>query len=145
MDPFRTPVDPGQWFAGRRPAPRAYRDAHEPALFRPPMELDHQLNPGATVQGGETFRDLHASSLRARVRKSCSLLHRLIRGQRIQWCDKMTTRRRARAQWTTGFMDAIQLLGVVMIVPVAILLVGAPVALAIALAVWVARTVMGTS
>jgi hypothetical protein len=57
----------------------------------------------------------------------------------------MTTRRRARAQWTTGFGDAIQLLGVVMIIPIAILLVGAPVALAIALVLWVARTVMGTS
>jgi hypothetical protein len=57
----------------------------------------------------------------------------------------MTTRRRARAQWTTGFMDAIQLFGVVMIVPIAILLVGAPVALAIALVLWIARTVMGTS
>jgi hypothetical protein len=56
----------------------------------------------------------------------------------------MTTTRR-RGQWTTGFMDAIQLLGVVTIVPIAILLVGAPVALAIALVLWVARTVMGTS
>ena len=42
-------------------------------------------------------------------------------------------------------MDAIQLLGVVLSVPVAILLVGAPVALAIALLLWLARSVLGTS
>jgi hypothetical protein len=42
-------------------------------------------------------------------------------------------------------MDAIQLLGLAMSVPVAVLLVGAPVALAIALLLWVARMVMGTS
>ena len=42
-------------------------------------------------------------------------------------------------------MDAIQLLGLAMSVPLAILLVGAPVALAIALVLWIARMVMGTA
>lgn len=42
-------------------------------------------------------------------------------------------------------MDAIQLLGLALSVPVAILLVGAPVALAIALVVWLARMLMGSS
>ena len=42
-------------------------------------------------------------------------------------------------------MDAIQLLGVVLSVPIAILLVGAPVALAIALLLWLARSVLGAS
>jgi hypothetical protein len=51
----------------------------------------------------------------------------------------MTTRRS-----TTAIMDAVQLLGLALSVPIAILLVGAPVALAIALLLWVARMV-GTS
>ena len=57
----------------------------------------------------------------------------------------MTENERPRPQWTTRLMDAIQLLGVVLSVPVAILLVGAPVALAIALLLWLARSVLGTS
>jgi hypothetical protein len=48
----------------------------------------------------------------------------------------MTTRR-----WTTGLMDAIHLLGVAVSVPIAVLLVGAPIALAIALLLWIARMV----
>jgi len=52
----------------------------------------------------------------------------------------MTTTR-----WTTGFMDAIQLLGLAVSVPFAILLIGAPVALAIALLLRLARMVLGTS
>jgi hypothetical protein len=42
-------------------------------------------------------------------------------------------------------VDAIQLLGVVLSVPIAILLVGAPVSLAIALVLWLARMVTGAS
>jgi hypothetical protein len=48
----------------------------------------------------------------------------------------MTARR-----WTTGLMDAIHLLGMALSVPIAVLLVGAPVALAIALLLWIARMV----
>jgi hypothetical protein len=48
----------------------------------------------------------------------------------------MTARR-----WATGLMDAIHLLGVALSVPVAVLLVGAPVALAIALLLWIGRMV----
>jgi hypothetical protein len=48
-------------------------------------------------------------------------------------------------QWTTGLMDAVQLLGLVLSVPVAILLVGAPVALTIALLLWLARLAGGVS
>ena len=44
-------------------------------------------------------------------------------------------------RWTTGLRDAIQLLGVVMSVPIAILVVGAPIALAIAALLWIARMV----
>ena len=43
--------------------------------------------------------------------------------------------------WTTGLMDAFQLLGVAVTVPIAVLLVGAPAALAIALLLWLARMV----
>ena len=50
--------------------------------------------------------------------------------------DLMTTKR-----WTTGLMDALQLLGVAVSVPIAVLLVGAPAALAIALLLWLARMV----
>ena len=57
----------------------------------------------------------------------------------------MITRRRARAQWTTGLMDAIQLLGLTLSVPIAILLVGAPLALAIAFLLWLVRLAGGTS
>jgi hypothetical protein len=42
-------------------------------------------------------------------------------------------------------MDGIQLLGLVLSVPIAILLVGAPVALAIAFLLWLARLAGGTS
>ena len=42
-------------------------------------------------------------------------------------------------------MDAIQLLGLVLSVPIAILLVGAPVALAIAFLLWMVRLAGGTS
>jgi hypothetical protein len=57
----------------------------------------------------------------------------------------MTTRPRARSQWITGLVDAIQLLGVVLSVPIAILLVGTPIALAIALLLWLVRLAGGTS
>ena len=40
-------------------------------------------------------------------------------------------------------MDAIQLLGVALSVPIAILLIGAPIALAIAFVLWLARSVRG--
>jgi len=53
--------------------------------------------------------------------------------------DDMATR------WTTGLMDALQLLGLVLSVPIAILLVGAPVALAIACLLWLARLAWGAS
>ena len=52
----------------------------------------------------------------------------------------MTTTR-----WTTGLMDAFQLLGVAVIAPIAVLLVGAPVALAIALLLSIARMVRTAS
>ena len=48
----------------------------------------------------------------------------------------MTARR-----WTTGLTDATQLLGVAMSVPIAILIVGAPIAPAITLLLWIARMV----
>lgn len=57
----------------------------------------------------------------------------------------MTAQERIGARWSTGLVDAIQLLGLALSVPVAILLVGAPVALAIALVVWLARMLMGSS
>lgn len=44
-------------------------------------------------------------------------------------------------RWSTGLVDAIQLIGLALTVPIAILLVGAPVALTIALVLWVARMV----
>jgi hypothetical protein len=53
--------------------------------------------------------------------------------------DEMATR------WTTGLMDALQLLGLVLSVPIAILLVGAPIAMAIALLLWLARLAGGAS
>lgn len=40
---------------------------------------------------------------------------------------------------TTGLMDAFQLLGLAVSVPIAMLLVGAPIALSIALLLWLAR------
>ena len=52
----------------------------------------------------------------------------------------MTTRR-----WATGMMDALQLLGLVLSIPIAIVIVGAPVALAIALLLWLVRMVGGGS
>ena len=52
----------------------------------------------------------------------------------------MTTR-----PWATGMMDAIQLLGVAVSVPIAMLLVGAPIARAIALLLWLGRMVGGAS
>ena len=51
--------------------------------------------------------------------------------------DDMATR------WTTGLMDALQLLGLVLSVPIAILLVGAPVALTVAFLLWLARLAGG--
>jgi hypothetical protein len=42
-------------------------------------------------------------------------------------------------RWATGLMDAIHLLGVAVSVPIAILMVGAPIALAIALLLWLSR------
>ena len=42
-------------------------------------------------------------------------------------------------------MDAIQLLGLALSVPIAILVVGAPIALAIAFLLWLARLAGGTS
>jgi hypothetical protein len=53
---------------------------------------------------------------------------------RYSRCGYMTTRR-----WTTGLLDAIQQLGLAVRVPIALVLVGAPVALAIALLLWHAR------
>ena len=47
--------------------------------------------------------------------------------------------------WTTVLLDAIQLLGLAVSVPVAILVIGAPLALAVALLLWLARMIMGTS
>jgi len=51
----------------------------------------------------------------------------------------MTTAER----WRTGLADAAALLAVVWVVPAGILLVGAPVALVIALLLWVGRLVRG--
>ena len=45
------------------------------------------------------------------------------------------------ARWRTAFSDVIDLIGVVWVIPVAILAVGAPVALVGALAVWVGRLI----
>lgn len=42
-------------------------------------------------------------------------------------------------------MDAIQLLGLALSVPIAILAIGAPIALAVALLLWLARMVLGNS
>jgi hypothetical protein len=46
-------------------------------------------------------------------------------------------------RWRAGFADAAALLGVVWMVPLGMLLVGAPVALAIALVLWLARLARG--
>ena len=40
-------------------------------------------------------------------------------------------------------MDALQLLGLALSVPIAILVIGAPVALAVALLLWLARMIIG--
>ena len=45
------------------------------------------------------------------------------------------------SRWTTGLMDAIRLLGMAASVPIAVLFVGAPIALAIAGLLWIARMV----
>jgi hypothetical protein len=42
-------------------------------------------------------------------------------------------------RWKTVLMDSFELLGLVLSVPVAVLLVGAPIALAIALLLWLGR------
>jgi hypothetical protein len=44
-------------------------------------------------------------------------------------------------RWRTALSDAFRLLGVVWVIPVAILAVGAPIALAGALAVWIGRLI----
>ena len=48
-------------------------------------------------------------------------------------------------RWTTGLTDVLQLVGLAVSLPIAILLIGAPVALAIALVLWLGRMLMGTS
>ena len=50
----------------------------------------------------------------------------------------MTARR-----WTTTLMDGVRLLGVVLSVPLAVLLVGTPVALAITFLLWMGRMALG--
>jgi len=47
------------------------------------------------------------------------------------------------ARWRAGLADAAALLAVVWVIPVGILLAGAPVALAIALLLWIARLARG--
>jgi hypothetical protein len=46
-------------------------------------------------------------------------------------------------RWRTAFADTAALLAVVWVIPAGILLVGAPVALALALLLWVGRLVRG--
>lgn len=48
------------------------------------------------------------------------------------------------SRWTTGLMDAVHLLGVAVSVPIAVLFVGAPIALAVAALLWIARMVGGS-
>lgn len=67
-------------------------------------------------------------------------------GTRYSCREPMTaTDERAGARWSTALVDLAQLFGLALSVPVAILLVGAPVALALALLLWLARMVLGSS
>jgi hypothetical protein len=54
--------------------------------------------------------------------------------------EQMVTKRS-----TTALVDAVQLLGLALSVPIAILIIGAPIALAVAFLLWVARMVVGSS
>jgi hypothetical protein len=137
MDAFRRRFQATELMIGLGLPPQPHRTAHQPALFRQSIVLDHPIDAlAARLRLSGIVRHC-IISLDATAAKRCSVLHSASSAVWLDSRQTMTT----TGRWRRALADAAALLGVVWMVPVGILLVGAPIALAIALLLWLGRQV----
>ena len=140
MDPFRRRLESDELVIDLRLAPQPHRPAHQPALGGDAVVLDQQFDSRAA--GGRPGRVVWHLPMQASGNRRAPLFRIAQRvsgpGARLTPSSMTTTRR-----WRTALADTAALLAVVWVIPVGILLVGAPVALALALLLWVGRLLRG--
>jgi hypothetical protein len=135
VHPLRWRVEFHELVVGLRLPPQPHRLAHEPALLGHTVALDQLID--AVAAGFRPSGVVWHFTVRlvAITAKRCSELHSVKTAGSLDSRQTMTT----TGRWRSALADAAALLGVVWMVPVGILLVGAPVVLVVALLLWLGR------
>lgn len=139
MHSLRRRIELDELVVGLGLAPQPHRPAHEPPLLGQAVLLDHLVDAREAGLRPCGIGWHSTRSLVAIPGKRCSVLHSVKTAVSLDLRQTMTT----TGRWRRALADTAALLGVVWMVPVGILLVGAPIALGIALLLWLGRLARG--